>query len=41
MQLENQRAQEAQEAQIEGYVDAGARLISDLCQQQAATASSR
>ena len=41
VQQENLTAQEAQEAQIKAYVDAGARPISDLYQQQATTASSR
>jgi outer membrane protein len=41
VQQENLAAQEAQEAQIKAYVDAGARPISDLYQQQATTASAR
>lgn len=41
VQQENLTAQEAQEAQIKQLVDAGARPISDLYQQQATTASAR
>ena len=38
---ENLAAQEAQEAQIQAYVNAGVRPISDLYQQQASVASAR
>jgi outer membrane protein len=38
---ENLTAQQAQEAQIKAYVDAGSRPISDLYQQQATVASAR
>jgi outer membrane protein len=41
VQQEALTSQVAQEAQIKAYVDAGARAISDLYQQQATTASSR
>jgi outer membrane protein len=41
VQQEALTSQLAQEAQIKAYVDAGARAISDLYQQQATTASSR
>ena len=41
VQQENLAAQQAQEAQIQAYVDAGARPISDLYQQQATTANSQ
>jgi len=41
VQQENLSAQEAQEEQIQAYVTAGVRPISDLYQQQATTASAR
>jgi outer membrane protein len=41
VQQENLRSQEAQEQQIDTYVKAGVRPISDLYQQQAAVASAR
>jgi outer membrane protein len=41
VQRENLAAQQAQEAQIKAYVDAGSRPISDLYQQQAAVAAQR
>jgi len=41
VQRENLAAQEAQEAQIKAFVDAGSRPISDLYQQQAAVAAAR
>jgi outer membrane protein len=41
VQQENLKSQEAQETQIETFVKAGARPISDLYQQQAAVASAR
>lgn len=41
VQRENLAAQEAQEAQIKAYVDAGSRPISDLYQQQATVAAAR
>ena len=41
VQQENLRAQEAQEKQIQAYVNAGSRAISDLYQQQATVAAAR
>lgn len=41
VQQENLAAQEAQEAQIKAFVDAGSRPISDLYQQQATVAAAR
>ena len=41
VQRENLAAQQAQEAQIKAYVDAGSRPISDLYQQQATVAAQR
>lgn len=41
VQQENRTSLEAQEAQIEKFVNAGVRAISDLYQQQATTASAR
>ena len=41
VQQENLQAQEAQERQIQAYVNAGSRAISDLYQQQATVAAAR